>query len=100
MQICAEISNCIGHFVTNTPNVVLSPAGLDNCVGDIVLNTRNNMDSGENKEYRTTQTIRATNRVGAGASTIYNAQEGISLDPGLEIEFSAEFQAIVEGCNN
>ena len=58
------------------------------------------MGAGGQKEYRTNETIRATNRVGAGASTIYNAQGGISLEPGFEVEFSAELQAIIEGCNN
>jgi len=27
MQVCTEISNCIGYLVTNTPNVVLTPSG-------------------------------------------------------------------------
>ena len=73
---------------------------IDNCVGEIVLNGRDDMGAGDQKEYRTNETIRATNRVGAGASTIYNAQGGISLEPGFEVEFNAELQAIIEGCNN
>jgi hypothetical protein len=73
---------------------------LDNCAGEIVLDGRDDMRSGDQKEYRTNQTIRATNKVGAGASTIYNAQDGIFLNPGFEVETNAELQAILDGCNN
>ena len=52
------------------------------------------MGAGDQKEYRTNGTIRATNRVGAGASTIYNAESGIILNPDFEVELNGELEIL------
>ena len=104
---CCEFveTNLVGYRIDNDAEcpIVEDQAlfeRIDNCAGEIVLDSSDDMVSGDQKEYRTNQTINATNRVGAGASTIYNAQEGIILDPGFEVEKNGQLQAIIEGCND
>ena len=103
---CCEFveTNLVGFRIDNSAQCPIAEEAvferIDNCIGAIVLDSRDDMRAGDQKEYRTNQTIRATNSVGAGASTIYNAQSGVTLDPGFEVQLNGELQVKTEGCNN
>lgn len=58
----------------------------------------NNFDSTHVLIARTNSTITANNKIGYGASIIYNGAQGVQLNPGFEVAKQATFQIDVNGC--
>ena len=105
---CCEFveTNLVGYRIDETadcPEVeLLTPeTGAADCEEDIILNAiDDNMINGETLEFRTNQTIEASNKLGNNAHIIYNAKKGTTLNQGFEVQSNAQLDVKTDGCND
>ena len=64
------------------------------------INTLTNPITSGVLKYEVSQTLTATNIIGAGANVSYDAGKAIILNPGFRVDSGGIFKAYIDGCGN
>ncbi len=72
---------------------------IDDCPDTLFFfNPIDNFSTSDLYHFKAKKNINANNIIGVGSDIIYNAGENIDLLPGFEVLPGADFEAIIEGC--